>query len=1262
MLAAGFLLVAPPWLEHAGAMVRESPAAVAGPERAGGYLPSEIVVKFKPTSTGRERAALHLSHGGKPLREYRGLDMQRIGLPAGLTVEEAIARYERDPSVEYAQPNRLFEVLAKPNDPRFAFQWGLQVMEAARAWDLTVGSPEVVVAVIDTGVDYTHPDLAANIWTNPGEIPGNGIDDDGDGYIDDVHGVNTILAHTDQKAGDPMDDHGHGTHVAGTIGAVGNNGIGVVGVNWDVKILPCKFIAASGWGSTADAIECLEYVRGLRDRGVRIVATNNSWGAVGSVDRALEDAVRAQANAGIIFVAAAANDSADIDRTGYMPAGIKMPNVLTVAATSSTDALASFSNFGVLGVHLGAPGEGVLSTYPGSYSLLSGTSMAAPHVAGLAALLAADDPSLDAGAIRSLILADAEPAASLSGGTLTGGRVNAYRSLTCTSSPFFAPTQYPTQSYPVGFAVTLSAVSVNCATPVGPVTVASGLGQTIALRDDGVAPDVVAGDGTFAGTWYPSRPGEQLTFSSPLGSRTVTTPLLTIATSALPDPAVGRPYSVVLGAQGGIPPYTWSLVSGALPPGLSLAASGVISGSAENAGKYPVRLALADSVGNVHARDLLLLPRLASNLSLSWTRAYDSPSSFEEARSIAFDEGGGLLVAGARLLSANSGMEDFVTKLDVEGYGIWTRSIPGANYDAADDVAADGLGNIYVSGRTGTSTEQRLFLAKYDSAGTLLWIRDYPSTLNPVSWGSMAVLSVAGPDAIFLSAPDSTAYCWTTLTLKYDASGNLLWMRRSPITVQSGGARSSLNSSAIVTDGAGNAYLAGTRANNSGDYPEVLKYLPDGSVAWDRTYEPDASDPGDCRGADIARDDQGNLYVSGWGRVWGTEIYRWFVMKLDPAGDLVWTRTFSDFVADYQYQRAIALDGRGHVYLVGESGDGQKSNAGQGLILTYDTGGTFLGSTFYGSSRDDDVFNEIVADDAGGVFVVGGRMGSAGTPYTVLKYQNPLLKLAEPILTPPPGTFQSPPEVTVSSADPGAILRYTMDRTAASRTHGTLISSGASIPVTATSVLNVYAYTADGGYDPAATGGTYTLAAAPPTFSPAGGAFSNPLAVRIQSSSPGAVIRYTLDGSTPSASHGARLVSGSAVWINRRATLRAVAVVPGWDASPAQGATYSFEVAPPTFALVGGASSPRAAAGHDKSSLTVKITSRTNAAVIKYTTNGETPSRATGTVLPDHGTVAISRWCTLKAFAYRPYPPDWPDSRVSSVTYRHSAPPSEGEK
>jgi len=368
----------------------------------------------------------------------------------GKSVTEVAAQLSRFPGIAYAEPNYLWSINATtqyPNDPSFSSLWGLNNtgqsggapdadIDAPEAWATFRGTGNVVVGVIDTGVNFNHGDLAANIWTNPYEIAGNAIDDDANGFVDDIHGYD--FANNDA---DPMDDHGHGTHVSGTIGAVGNNGAGVVGVNWNVKLMPLKFLDSVGTGTTANAVRAVNYATQMRNlyvssggvKGANIVLTNNSWGG-GSSSQSLQDAITASGNAGMLFVAAAGNDGRS--RASY-PARYPNDNIISVAATDHYDQLADFSGFGPFSwgsnygpdVDIGAPGVGIYSTYGSAYSTLDGTSMATPHVAGAAALVWdylqswGDAPIYQT--VRDALFQGGDPTPGLADKVTTGSRLNA---------------------------------------------------------------------------------------------------------------------------------------------------------------------------------------------------------------------------------------------------------------------------------------------------------------------------------------------------------------------------------------------------------------------------------------------------------------------------------------------------------------------------------------------------------------------------------------------------------------------------------------------------------------------------------------------------------------------------------------------------------------------------------------------------------------------------------------------------------------------
>jgi subtilisin family serine protease len=437
-------LVAPLWFEdvagdlelrHAGVSAFDAyGAAIAPPAEAAEAAANNLydwIVQFDTAALAginsvAETASL-LVGGGVDFQVIRGLGLvgQVLVRSSGADFDAVHQWLDANVNVAYFEQDAIGWVEAVPNDSQYGQLWGMTAIDAPAAWNLSTGGSGVVVAVIDTGVDYNHVDLAANIWTNPGEIPGNGIDDDGNGFIDDVHGYNFI-----NNSGNPMDDHGHGTHVAGTIAAVGNNASGVAGVNWSSSIMVLKFLDANGSGSLSDAVRAINYATMMRTRyGVNVRVMNNSWGG-GGYYASLYNAIQASNNADILFVAAAGNDGKNTDASPSYPAGYNCANVISVAAVDSNYSLASFSNYGVVSVDLAAPGVSIYSTVPGNrYAYYSGTSMASPHVAGVAALAFAAAPNATMTQVRNAILQGAKPVSTLAGKVATGGVLNAYNTL-----------------------------------------------------------------------------------------------------------------------------------------------------------------------------------------------------------------------------------------------------------------------------------------------------------------------------------------------------------------------------------------------------------------------------------------------------------------------------------------------------------------------------------------------------------------------------------------------------------------------------------------------------------------------------------------------------------------------------------------------------------------------------------------------------------------------------------------------------------------
>jgi subtilisin family serine protease len=436
------------------ALQAQSPVESAQPESApvqdtGKFVRDELLVAYAPGVNEAIREEARLLIGAELIEDVTTPEMERqnygtielLKLPAGVTVTRGIALAQRHFAVRFAEPNWIYTHGATSNDPSYTgnLLWGMYGdattpanqygCQAGEAWAVNhTGSSTVYVGIIDEGAQWAHQDLSANFWTNPYD-PADGIDNNGNGLIDDIRGWD--FAGNNNTTYDGTSDD-HGTHVAGTIGAKGGNGLGVAGVCWSIKMISAKFLGTTG-GTTANAIKSVDYFTDLKNRhGLNIVATNNSWGG-GGYSQGLYDAIQRANNANILFCAAAGNGGADgvgdnNDSVANYPSNYTNSNIIAVASITSTGGRSSFSNYGATTVDIGAPGSSIRSTLPNSqgtkYGSYSGTSMATPHVTGACALYAASNPGASAAQIKNAILSSAVPTASLSGKCVTGGRLN----------------------------------------------------------------------------------------------------------------------------------------------------------------------------------------------------------------------------------------------------------------------------------------------------------------------------------------------------------------------------------------------------------------------------------------------------------------------------------------------------------------------------------------------------------------------------------------------------------------------------------------------------------------------------------------------------------------------------------------------------------------------------------------------------------------------------------------------------------------------
>ena len=526
------------------------PRRSARPSLNRAAVPGQLIVGFKQHVSAAAQADVLSGVGARRIRRFPGIRSALVGTP-GQSTASARRALDRDPRVAYAEPNFLVRA-ALPNDPFMRNLWGLDNVgqtvnfttgtpdadiDALEAWSVSTGSPNVTVAVIDTGVDVSHPDLAANIWVNAGEdcagCRTNGVDDDGNGYVDDWRGWDFVNGDNN-----PSDDNGHGTHVSGTIAAAGNNGIGVAGVTWSTKIMPLKFLAGNGTGTTADAISAVLYANA---KNVPILS--NSWGG-DEFSQALLDAIEVTDASGELFVAAAGNDFTNTDIEPNYPSGYDASNVLAVGATDQFDRKAWFSNYGARTVDLGAPGTNVYSTWPGnSYRFEDGTSMATPQVSGSAALAKAVFPDASGVGLKALLLRTVDPLSTLAGTSRTGGRLNVDHAVRCAGAPqAWIESPVSGQEVFAGEPLEIRAFGVACGSPSGVSVTATLNGSPLTLSP--------RGDGLYSATYSPPAGAVNLTVTATAGGATDTQSVSAMANQAYQITPGGDPVTITTHSAG----------------------------------------------------------------------------------------------------------------------------------------------------------------------------------------------------------------------------------------------------------------------------------------------------------------------------------------------------------------------------------------------------------------------------------------------------------------------------------------------------------------------------------------------------------------------------------------------------------------------------------------------------------------------------------------------------------------------------------------
>ncbi|MDP7011544.1 MAG: S8 family peptidase [Verrucomicrobiota bacterium] len=511
--------IAQAWRTHEGAKI--NPAPVALPEgtafvRGIPVHPSRVVARIRP-EISRDALANALDGVGASIAidpnpsGWLTVDLapttpEDEALGAETTLLTRMKVLQGTGTLEAIEPDYLLTHTATPGDAGYnqGWLWGLHNtgqnggtagidIGATKAWDTTTGSSNVIVAIIDTGVRYTHQDLEGQMWINSGEIPGNGVDDDNDGYVDNVHGIDVI-----NNDGDPMDDNSHGTHCAGTIGARANNGHAHVGVAWQVRLMACKFLSGDGWGYTSGAIECIDFAV---SNGAKVLS--NSWGG-GGFSQGLYDSIASARDAGVVFVAAAGNSGQDTDSSPQYPSAYDLENIIAVAAIDRNGQLASWSNYGHTTVDLGAPGVDIFSSVAdsdSSYSSYSGTSMATPHVSGVAALLFANDNTLSVSKIKAQLLNTSVLLDDLRDRTVSSGLVNAANALDGGDDGELEIVLTVSDNPLRGGRKAAVMAQVSDVTPVTGANVTGDMdGTSLAFADDGNVPDETADDGIYTAT------------------------------------------------------------------------------------------------------------------------------------------------------------------------------------------------------------------------------------------------------------------------------------------------------------------------------------------------------------------------------------------------------------------------------------------------------------------------------------------------------------------------------------------------------------------------------------------------------------------------------------------------------------------------------------------------------------------------------------------------------------------------------------------
>jgi len=758
-------------------------------------------------------------------KELLNLDFSRtylLNFDQNVKVDQIIKELKLNQEIEYTEPNYIYKTQLIPNDPEFDKLWGIKNsgqtggtngadIHATEAWDIATGSSDIVVGIIDTGIDYNHQDLINNIWKNPSEIPNDGIDNDGNGYIDDVYGWNFV-----SNNNNPIDDNGHGTHVSGTIGASGNNGIGIVGVNWNIKIMALKFLDSGGSGYTTDAANAINYATKM---GVKI--TNNSWGG-GWYSTTLYEVIQQANSSGSLFIAAAGNNGSNNDQYPSYPASYDLPNIISVAATDKNDQLTSFSNFGVNSVDIAAPGKDIYSTYlNNTYKNLSGTSMATPHIAGISALILSSNLSLSAQEIKTRLLFSADPQPSLQGKIITGGRANVYKALKSQMS-IFLPTRFQ--------------IKVN----------QGSIFRTSLLINNPSSTNPLTWNLQTSNTWVTFSPSSGIIPTNSFQHVVVDISAINLSP---------QNYNTSLHLQTTMDGYLnidipltvkvisvhkaqWLKTIGGTDEDVGTVISKDNSNNIIIAGYFRDTVDFdGTTLVSFGSKDMFVAKYDASG-NKQWVKQIISPNDiFSDVPSgIAADSSNNIYLTGSFESTTNFdpisltslGKSDvFIAKYSPTGEILWVKKIGSSLDDESTSMITDSSDNIYLAGNsygsidyeTGSLPGSGSYLIKYNNLGEVMWAKRSLGKFlaSDDSRGFYVCGSFGGTIKIANDVLTSAGY-EDVLLIKYDKDGNAIWAR-------SGGDTDVDRCSSLVVDNNQNIYIAG-KYYGPAKFGEIT--LPDG--------------------------------------------------------------------------------------------------------------------------------------------------------------------------------------------------------------------------------------------------------------------------------------------------------------------------------------------------------------------------------------------------------------------------------------------------